>query len=183
VVGSVARPVWLQYLSDNADAVASGVPAPHIAPETFFQWFVSIGGSGATIGLVIAGFLVGRARYTKSIMRAVAVPALFNISEPIMFGLPVMMNPFFIIPFLLAPLVLCVVTWFAFSWGFVTYMAVQPPWTLPAPIGAFLTTGGDWRAIVLCLVNILISTVIYYPFMRMYDRDQLKKERCEEGGA
>ena len=125
--------MWLQYLSDNADAVASGVPAPHIAPETFFQWFVSIGGSGATMGLVIAGFLVGRARYTKSIMRAVAVPALFNISEPIMFGLPVMMNPFFIIPFLLAPLVLCVVTWFAFSWGFVTYMAVQPPWTLPAP--------------------------------------------------
>lgn len=116
-------------------------------------------------------------------MRAVAVPALFNISEPIMFGLPVMMNPFFIIPFLLAPLVLCVVTWFAFSWGFVTYMAVQPPWTLPAPIGAFLTTGGDWRAIVLCLVNILISTAIYYPFMRMYDRDQLKKEQCEEGGA
>ena len=87
--------MWLQYLSDNADAVASGVPAPHIAPETFFQWFVSIGGSGATMGLVIAGFLVGRARYTKSIMRAVAVPALFNISEPIMFGLPVMMNPFF----------------------------------------------------------------------------------------
>ena len=125
--------MWLQYLSDNADAVASGVPAPHIAPETFFQWFVSIGGSGATMGLVIAGFLVGRARYTKSIMRAVAVPALFNISEPIMFGLPVMMNPFFIIPFLLAPLVLCVVTWFAFSWGFVTYMAVQLPWTLPAP--------------------------------------------------
>ncbi|EFS91162.1 hypothetical protein HMPREF9607_02452 [Cutibacterium modestum HL044PA1] len=58
-------------------------------------------------------------------------------------------------------------------------MAVQPPWTLPAPIGAFLTTGGDWRAVILCLVNILISTAIYYPFMRMYDRDQLKKENCE----
>ena len=71
------------------------------------------------------------------------------------------------------------VTWLAFSWGFVKYMAVQPPWTLPAPIGAFLTTGGDWRAVILCLVNILISTAIYYPFMRMYDRDQLKKENCE----
>lgn len=76
-------------------------------------------------------------------------------------------------------LILFVVTWLAFSWGFVKYMAVQPPWTLPAPIGAFLTTGGDWRAVILCLVNILISTAIYYPFMRMYDRDQLKKENCE----
>lgn len=99
VVGSVARPVWLQYLSDNADAVAASTPAPHIAPETFFQWFVSIGGSGATIGLVIAGFLVGKAKYTKSITRAVAVPALFNISEPIMFGFPVMMNPFLLFHF------------------------------------------------------------------------------------
>ena len=175
--------MWLQYLSDNADAVASGVPAPHIAPETFFQWFVSIGGSGATMGLVIAGFLVGRARYTKSIMRAVAVPALFNISEPIMFGLPVMMNPFFIIPFLLAPLVLCVVTWFAFIWGLSRIWLFSRRGRYPLQIGAFLTTGGDWRAIVLCLVNILISTAIYYPFMRMYDRDQLRKEQCEEGGA
>ena len=180
VVGSVARPIWLQYLSDNASAVAVGSPAPHIAPETFFQWFVSIGGSGATIGLVISGFLVGKAKYTKSITRAVAVPALFNISEPIMFGLPVMMNPFFVIPFLLAPLILCLVSWCAFSWGLVSYMAVQPPWTLPAPIGAFLATGGDWRSIVLCLLNILIATVIYYPFMRMYDRSQLKKEELEE---
>lgn len=157
-----------------------GSPAPHIAPETFFQWFVSIGGSGATIGLVISGFLVGKAKYTKSITRAVAVPALFNISEPIMFGLPVMMNPFFVIPFLLAPLILCLVSWCAFSWGLVSYMAVQPPWTLPAPIGAFLATGGDWRSIVLCLLNILIATMIYYPFMRMYDRSQLKKEELEE---
>lgn len=70
-----------------------------------------------------------------------------------------------------------------FYLGFCHVYGCSAPWTLPAPIGAFLTTGGDWRAIVLCLVNILISTAIYYPFMRMYDRDQLRKEQCEEGGA
>lgn len=180
VVGSVARPIWLQYLSDNANAVAAGRPAPHIAPETFFQWFVSIGGSGATIGIVIAAFIVGRAKYTKSMRKAVLIPALFNISEPIMFGFPVMMNPFFIVPFILTPLVLCVVTWGAFSAGLVNYMAVQAPWTLPSPIGAFLATGGDWRAVVLNLINIVIATVMYYPFVLLYDRDQLKREAQEE---
>lgn len=177
VVGSVARPVWLQYLGDNANAVAAGGVPTHIAPETFFQWFVSIGGSGATGGLIIAALICGRAKYTKSITRAAMIPSLFNISEPIMFGFPVMLNPFFIIPFILTPLVLCVVTWIAFSAGMVHLMTVQAPWTLPPPIGAFLATGGDWRAIILCLVNLAIATVIYFPFVRMYDRDELRKER------
>ncbi len=179
IVGSVARPVWLQYFTENAEQVAHGQVATHIAPETFFQWFIWIGGSGATIGLIIAALLIGRAKYTKSITRACAIPALFNINEPIIFGFPVMLNPIFLVPFILAPLVMTLVTWFTFKLGWVHMMFVQPPWTLPAPIGAFLATGGDWRAIVLCLVNIVIATVIYFPFVRMYDKNELAKENGE----
>lgn len=179
IVGSVARPIWLQYFTENAESMSKGVLPTHIAPETFFQWFVWIGGSGATIGLIICALLIGRAKYTKSITRACAVPCLFNINEPIIFGFPVMLNPIFLIPFILAPLIMVLVSWFAFDLGFVHLMFVQPPWTLPAPIGAFLATGGDWRAIVLCLINIVISTVIYYPFVRMYDRNELAKEQAE----
>ncbi len=179
IVGSVARPVWLQYFTENADKVAHGAQATHIAPETFFQWFIWIGGSGATIGLIIAAFMVGKSKYTKSITRACAVPCLFNINEPIIFGFPVMLNPVFLIPFILAPIVMTFVTWFAFSLGLVHMMFVQPPWTLPAPIGAFLATGGDWRAIILCLVNIAIATVIYFPFVRMYDKAELAKENAD----
>ena len=179
IVGSVARPVWLQYFTENAEQVAHGQVATHIAPETFFQWFIWIGGSGATIGLIIAALLIGRAKYTKSITRACAIPALFNINEPIIFGFPVMLNPIFLVPFILAPLVMTLVTWFTFKLGWVHMMFVQPPWTLPAPIGAFLATGGDWRAIVLCLFNIVIATVIYFPFVRMYDKNELAKENGE----
>lgn len=179
IVGSVARPIWLQYFTENAEQMAKGVTPTHIAPETFFQWFVWIGGSGATIGLIICALLIGKAKYTKSITRACALPCLFNINEPIIFGFPVMLNPVFLIPFILAPILMTLVTWFAFSLGLVHMMFVQPPWTLPAPIGAFLATGGDWRAIILCLVNIVIATVVYFPFVKMYDKAELEKENGE----
>ena len=69
IVGSVARPIWLSYFSENAEKMSHGLQPTHIAPETFFQWFVWIGGSGATIGLIIAAVIIGRAKYTKSITR------------------------------------------------------------------------------------------------------------------
>jgi PTS system cellobiose-specific IIC component len=178
IVGSVARPIWLQYFNQNAEAVANGSVPMHIAPETFFQWFVWIGGSGTTIGLVLLAIFVGKAKYTKSIGRASIVPSLFNINEPVIFGFPVMLNPVFFIPFIVTPLLLTTITWFTFKLKLINYMFVQPPWTLPAPIGAYLTTGGDWRAIILVLINILISIVIYYPFFKIYDR-KLYKEQME----
>jgi len=176
IVGSVARPIWLQYFTENAEAVANHMEPTHIAPETFFQWFIWIGGSGATIGLIICAILFGKAQYTKSISRACLVPSIFNINEPVIFGFPVMLNPVFFAPFVGAPIVMTIVSWLAFKGGFVRLMYVQPPWTLPAPIGAYLATGGDWRSIVLVFINILIATVIYYPFFKMYDNKQVALE-------
>lgn len=179
IVGSVARPIWLQYFTENAEKVANGQVPTHIAPETFFQWFIWIGGSGATIGLLICALLFGKAQYTKSITRACIVPGIFNINEPVIFGFPIMLNPIFFIPFIVAPIIMTLVSWFVFKLGLVHLMFVQPPWTLPAPIGAYIATGGDWRAIILVLVNIAIATVIYYPFMKMYDNKQLELEKEE----
>lgn len=179
IVGSVARPIWLQYFSQNAEKMSHGLQPTHIAPETFFQWFIWIGGSGATIGLIIAAICIGKSEYTKSITRASLVPCIFNINEPIIFGFPIMLNPIFLIPFILAPVMMTLVTWFTFKLGWVHMMFVQPPWTLPAPIGAFLATGGDWRAIILCFVDIIIATIIYWPFVMIYDKHELAKEQID----
>lgn len=176
IVGSVARPIWLQFFTENAEKVANHQTPTHIAPETFFQWFIWIGGSGATIGLIICAILFGKAKYTKSISRACLIPSIFNINEPVIFGFPIMLNPIFFVPFVLAPILMTTVTWLVFKAGWVHLMFVQPPWTLPAPIGAYLATGGDWRAILLVIVNILIATVVYYPFFKIYDNKQLMQE-------
>ncbi|MGV2525863.1 UNVERIFIED_CONTAM: PTS sugar transporter subunit IIC, partial [Bacillus thuringiensis] len=146
VVGTVARPLWDVYLGKNGEAVASGASHfPFIAPEPFYQWFIWIGGSGATLGLVLAMIVFGRSKYSKALSRTCIVPGIFNINEPVIFGLPIVLNPILIIPFVITPLVTATIAYAATAMGFVTPTHIMPPWTLPAPIGAYLATGGDWR--------------------------------------
>ena len=180
IIGTLARPLWLQLIDANTAAQAAGEAIPHIAAEPFFQWFVWVGGSGATIGLAILLAVASKSAYAKALGKATIAPAIFNINEPIIFGAPIVLNPILIIPFVLAPLVMGTVSWFAMSLGFVSKVVLIAPWTLPGPIGAYLSTGGDWRAAVLNIICIAISVVIYYPFFRMYDKKQLELEVSEE---
>ncbi|WP_430536201.1 PTS sugar transporter subunit IIC [Listeria rocourtiae] len=179
VIGAVARPLWEKYLGANAEAVAAGAPIPHVAPETFFQWFVWIGGSGATLGLVLAMLFFSKSSYLKALGKTTLVPSIFNINEPVIFGTPIVLNPMLIIPFIFIPLITTTISYFATTLGFISPTYVMAPWTLPAPIGAYLSTGGDWRAIVLVLVNIAISFVIYIPFFKMYDQKLLAEEKAQ----
>jgi cellobiose PTS system EIIC component len=183
VVGAVARPVWEVYLANNSAAVAAGKTIPHIAPETFFQWFIWIGGAGATLGLVIAMLLTAKSQYSKAMARTTIVPSLFNINEPVIFGMPIVLNPVLIIPFIITPLVGGTIAYIATSIGMVNPTYVMVPWTLPAPIGAYLATGGDWRAVVLVLVNIAISVIIYLPFFKMYDKKLVAQEVQDQKAA
>ncbi|MEC2054481.1 PTS sugar transporter subunit IIC [Peribacillus psychrosaccharolyticus] len=180
VVGAVARPVWEVYLANNSAAVAAGQDIPHIAPETFFQWFIWIGGSGATLGLVIAMLLTAKSSYSKAMGRATIVPSIFNINEPVIFGMPIVLNPVLIIPFIITPLIGATLAYIATTVGLVNPTYVMVPWTLPAPIGAYLSTGGDWRAVILVLINITISVLVYLPFFKMYDQKLLEQEKLEE---
>ncbi|MCI1580953.1 MAG: PTS sugar transporter subunit IIC [Clostridium beijerinckii] len=174
VVGTVARPIWLAMLDANVAAQAAGQPIPNIAPEPFFQWFVWIGGSGATIGLVIL-MLGSKSRYLKDIARASLIPGICNINEPVIFGAPIMLNPLLIIPFILGPLICGCVSYFAMTLNLVSKPVILAPWTLPAPIGAYLATGGDWRAIILVLINIAIVTALYFPFLKAYEKKLIKE--------
>ncbi|MDM5188734.1 PTS sugar transporter subunit IIC [Bacillus sp. DX4.1] len=182
VVGTVARPLWEVYLGENAEAVADGASSiPFIAPEPLYQWFIWIGGSGATLGLVLAMIVFGRSKYSKALSRACIVPGIFNINEPVIFGLPIVLNPILIIPFIITPLVTATIAYTATAMGLVSPTYIMPPWTLPAPIGAYLATGGDWRAVVLVFINIAISFCIYLPFFKMYDRNMVEVEKSGDG--
>lgn len=183
VIGSIARPFWLMYSDANALAFEAGEALPHVAPETFYQWFIWIGGSGATLGLLFACFIVARSKMLKTMSKVCFVPGLFNINEPVIFGMPIVLNPILMIPFMIAPMVMAVIAWFATSLGLVSPTYIIAPWTLPAPIGAFIATGGDYMAIVLGVVNIAVATLIYIPFIKIYDKDQLRLEQGEVAEA
>lgn len=179
VVGSIVRPLWTVLLDANTAAAAAGEVIPHIAAEPFFQWFIYIGGSGMTLGLAILFTFRSKSAYGKALGKTSIIPSIFNINEPMIFGAPIVLNPILIIPFIVAPTVGAIVAWFATSMGLVNRVVTLAPWTLPGPIGAFLATGGDWRAIVLNLLLIVMSCLIYYPFFKMYDNKLLAEENGE----
>ncbi|WP_414839225.1 PTS sugar transporter subunit IIC [Carnobacterium sp. TMP28] len=180
VIGSVARPMWLVMLDANGQALADGAAPnqlPYIAPEQFYQWTVWIGGAGSTLALCIL-LLFAKSVYLKQVGRFSIIPSLFNINEPLIFGVPLVMNPILAIPFILAPVVTTTISYFAVKFGIINGFVSNVPWTLPAPIGAFLSASNDWKAAVLVLINIAIAGAIYYPFFKVYD----KKLREEELG-
>ncbi|WP_422389664.1 PTS sugar transporter subunit IIC [Candidatus Enterococcus lemimoniae] len=178
IVGSLARPLWLQLLDGNTAAMAAGKELPNIAAEPFYQWFVWIGGSGCTIGLALLLAFKTKSQFASKLGKATLAPAIFNINEPLIFGTPIVLNPILIIPFILTPMVTATIAWFVTQFGLVNRVIFTAPWTLPGPIGAYLATGGDWRAAVLSVVLIIISVVIYYPFVMIYDNNELEKEHA-----
>lgn len=174
----ILYPFWYENLNANMNLVASGGVAAHFMTEQFFQWFVWIGGAGATLSLAFLMAFAGKSDFCKKMGRFTIVPGIFNINEPLIFGVPIVMNPFFALPFILAPLAMGVITYLAMGvFHLVSYPIAIVPWTLPAPIGALMATGFDWRAAVLAIVNIVVAGLIYYPFFKAFDKDMLKKEK------
>ncbi len=182
IVGSVIRPIWLVMLDDNAKALASGTPAtelPYIAPEQFYQWTVTIGGAGATIVVAVLFLFICRSKFLKEVGRFTLIPGIFNINEPMMFGAPMILNPYMFIPFNLVPFVLTTISYSAIKFGLVNGFSTYQAWTLPAPIGGFLSAGNDWRVVVLILVNLLVAGIIYYPFVKAYDKKMVQDEMAQ----
>lgn len=176
MIGSVIRPIWQDALSQNTKWHEGGQKGdmPFPVPEQFLQWFVWIGGAGATLGFIIAGLIFARSQQLKTITRVSAVPGLFNINEPVIFGTPIILNPFLLVPFILAPIAMAIVSYLLMIW-FDVHMVLTTAWTLPAPVGAYFSSAADWKAIIIALISIGISIGIWTPFVIGYDR-KLKRE-------
>ncbi|MCH3968846.1 MAG: PTS sugar transporter subunit IIC [Atopobiaceae bacterium] len=186
IVGSIARPVWLMLLDENTAALAAGTAAtqlPATSAEPFYQWFVWIGGSGCAIGLAICLVTVCRSHYMRSLGRIGFAPALFNINEPLVFGTPIVLNPIVAVPFVVTPMICATIAWLVTAAGLVNHVSVIAPWTLPGPIGAYVSCGGDWRAAVLCVILIGVSVLCYLPFVKVYDRRLLAQEQADQDDA
>jgi len=178
IVSGMLQMFWLTNLGINQSALAQSAPLPHIFMEAFWTFFIVIGGSGATMGLVFC-YLRSRSVHLRSIGRLSVVPSLFNINEPVIFGTPIVMNPVFFIPFLLAPTLNAIIAWAVMKMDLIGRVISVVPWTAPAPIGAAWALGWDFRAAVLVLLLAAISAVIYYPFFKVYEKQLLEQEAEE----
>lgn len=179
IVGGVMGPIWLASMDANRLAFQAGAgELPNIFTQQFFDIFIYIGGSGATFALVVMMLIRSRSQQMKQLGRLAVGPGLFNINEPITFGMPIVMNPLMIVPFILAPLTLVVVTYIAMSTGLVARPSgIAVPWTMPPIIGGYLAAGNKFSGAILQLVNFLICFAIYYPFFRMWDKQKFAEEQ------
>ena len=180
IVGSIARPLWLILLEENTTAWAAGTAITNIGAEPFYQWFIWIGGSGATLALALLFAFRSKSAYGKALGKTALVPSIFNINEPMIFGAPIVLNPMLIIPFIIAPIVNAIIAYFLTTAGLVSRVVATAPWTLPGPIGAFLACGNDWRASVLSIALIILDLLLYYPCFKMYDNNLLADEQSQE---
>ncbi|WP_042456973.1 PTS cellobiose transporter subunit IIC [Neobacillus dielmonensis] len=178
IVGGVMGPIWLAQTDANRVALQAGQELPNVVTQQFFDIFIYLGGSGATISFALMMLFMAKSQQSKQLGRLAIGPGIFNINEPITFGAPIVMNPLLIIPFILTPLVLVITTYIGMSTGFAPRTAgVAVPWTTPPIIGGYLATGGNIRGALMQVINLVVAFAIYYPFFRMWDKQNLKQEQ------
>lgn len=182
VLGPIIRPMWDSAILENMDVfqqTGNAHQLPNLFTEQFLQWFVQIGGSGTTLALAIL-FLTSRVKFLKQMGKLTIIPGIFNINEPIVFGTPIVMNPILIIPFIFTPIILTIVSYVATILGIVPMMMAKLPFTMVGPIGSMMSTDWSIQAAILTIINFAISLAIYYPFFKIFEKQQLEIEQKNE---
>ncbi|ALX50132.1 PTS cellobiose transporter subunit IIC [Lentibacillus amyloliquefaciens] len=182
IINSVFDPIWYALNDENLQAFQAGGELPNIVTKQFIDTFlVGMGGSGMTLAVVIGIFLIGRSRQLKELGKLGGPPGIFNVNEPIIFGLPIIMNPLAIIPWLLTPVVITFITYFAMATGLVPKPAgIIVPWTTPVGLSGFLATGNAWQGAVLQVFNMAVVFLIWWPFLKILDKSYYESEKKSE---
>lgn len=175
-VWGVLYPFLVSNVAENAAAFAAGQPMTRIFTEPFvFNW-IMIGGVGMTLPLVLF-YWKSKSVRLREVARVELAPGLFNINEPITFGVPVVLNPILLIPFVFVTLFGGMYGYLITKLGLVTTTYVQTPWSIPPFIGPYLSTGGDWRAVVAQAILLVIVAIIWYPFAKVWEQKCIEEER------
>ena len=177
---AIVAPIFLQYLVANVEATTQGLPLPYVTANGFFTTFVNVGGTGATIALALLMWNSKEPGFRK-VSRLSLPTQIFGINEPIFFGFPIVLNPIFMIPYILNALILTTGSYLLMYWGVIHKPFVNVPWTTPPIIGHYLVSGGDWKAAVWGVASIVIAMLVYFPFAKAAERQRLKAEAAGQG--
>ena len=182
IIKPVREPLLNAAIIANTDLVNSGNFVRgdlNIINMSFWDVYMSMGGSGVTIGLVVAIFLFSKREDYRGIAKLSLAPGIFNINETMTFGLPIMLNPIMAIPFIITPLITGAIAYFLTVIGFADVLVYAIPWTTPPILSAWLATGGSMTAVITQLLCIAVSILIYIPFVMAANKQQLKNAEAE----
>ena len=175
VIGPVLDPIFTVFQDANRLAFQAGETIPHIITRYWFDLYVTLGGSGASLSIVIAMVLFARSRHLKEVGRLSLAPGIFNINEPFVFGIPVVFNPVIFLPWIFVPIMNICTAYFATIIGFLPrHNGIIAPWTMPIFLSGFLVAG--WRGAVMQLINLVLSAIVWFAFMKKLDTIEYQKE-------
>lgn len=178
IVNSVLDPVWNTLALQNFEAYQLGEKLPNIITKPFMEVYtVGLGGTGMTLAVVFTLLFVVKSRQLKELGKMAGPAAIFNVNEPVIFGLPIVMNPLIFIPWMLAPVVVVIFTYFMMSIGLVPIpTGITVPWTVPIFFSGFLATNSIMGGI-LQIINFFIVFIIWLPFIKILDKQAVVAEK------
>lgn len=175
IVSGLVGAFELGNLAANAEAVTKGLAPEFIYTEPFRAFFMILGGAGATIGLNIL-MLRSKDKQMRTLGKLAILPSIFNINEPIIFGVPIVLNPVLAIPFIGVQTVNGILTYIVMKLDILGKTYTYVPWTTPAPIGAAIATMSI-IAFFWIIFLIVLDILMWYPFFKTYEKQLLKEEK------
>jgi len=188
ILGGIVEPIYLSLILENINvfhATKSAFDVPNIVTKPFLDAFVFMGGAGTTLSLIFAILIVARKEKNnqyKEVAKLSLPAGIFNINEPIIFGLPIVLNLVMFIPFLFIPTILTIISYFSLATGLVPKTVALVPWSTPPILSGYLVTGGSFRGICLQIFNLFVATMIYIPFVHIGIRMAIQQTGGEKGG-
>lgn len=181
IVNSVMDPIWNTLMLDNLDAFKVGDALPHIVTKPFMEIYtVGMGGSGSTLMVVLLMSFIMKSKQLKDVGRLALGPGIFNVNEPLIFGMPLVLNASIFIPWVLAPMVVTAFNYVMMATHiFPTPTGVSVPWTVPVIINGIMATN-SFMGGVLQLIDMALIGVIWFPFLKLIDRTNLSQVSMNE---
>lgn len=177
VTNTIFGPIHKALTLQNYEAAKAGLQMTNIFTAGFSDFFCNFGGGGSTLGLVIMMAFIGKSNRIKMLGKLSLPAGIFGINEPIIFGLPIVLNPIMVIPFILAPVLNTVIATVATIIGFIPITSgVQLPWTMPIFFSGYLISG-SFNAVILQAILLVVDMALYYPFLKLLDNKYLEEEK------
>ena len=181
IVEPAVSAIYYVNIANNLELFQAGKHAANILTPGCQQFVATLGGTGATLVVTLMFAFMAKSKELKAVGKASSIPVLFGVNEPILFGAPLILNPIFFIPFILAPILnVWIFKLFVDVLKMNSFMYILP-WTTPAPLGIVLGGGITVLSILFAILVLVVDFVVYYPFFKVYDREKCAEEAEKEG--
>ena len=164
-------------IDTNLHLIQAGQHADKVITSGTQMFIVTMGGTGATLIVPFLFMWICKSERNRAIGRASVVPTFFGVNEPILFGAPIVLNPIFFVPFIFAPIVNVWIFKFFVDTLNMNSFSANLPWVTPGPLGIVLGTNFQVLSFILAVLLVVVDTIIYYPFVKVYDEQILEEER------